>query len=104
MISRLINEINYGWSMRISAFLILGLLVVANLTVKSRFPPSPHKLTKEQLMKPFSEPAFVVMAVGMMCLTFGIFVPITWITVYGEAKGMSASLGQYLLPMLNAGR
>jgi MFS family permease len=42
MINRLIREVGYAWSMRTGAFIILFLLVIANLTVKTRLPPSPQ--------------------------------------------------------------
>ncbi|CAI4215868.1 unnamed protein product [Parascedosporium putredinis] len=75
MVSRLIREVGYGWAMRICAFLILGLLVVANLTIRANHPPRPQRMTRTQLAKPFRET---------------------------EYAGMKENLVQYLLPILNA--
>jgi MFS family permease len=43
MVNRLIPMIGFGWTMRICAFLMLGLLVITNLTVRSRLRPQPKK-------------------------------------------------------------
>ncbi|OBT38673.1 hypothetical protein VE00_10908 [Pseudogymnoascus sp. WSF 3629] len=103
MVNRLIKEVGYGWAMRISGFLILGLLIVANLTTRSRLPPHPHSPTKEELMRPFKEPMMLLVTAGTALLTFGIFIPVTYLVVEATASGMSAELAQYLIPILNTG-
>ncbi len=103
MVSRLIASVGYGWAMRISAFLILFMLIIANLTVRSRLPPRP-RATKLDLGKPFREVGFVTLMGGMFLLTFGIYVPINYLPVQAIAGGMSPQLAQYLVAMLNAAR
>lgn len=103
MIKRLIVQTGYGWAMRAAAFLILGLLAVAILTVTPRRPPRPRALTREQMAKPFREVGFVVLITGLFLLNFGIFIPIDYIQVQGLYAGMSPQLTQYLLAILNAG-
>ncbi|CAK7211652.1 hypothetical protein SCUCBS95973_001187 [Sporothrix curviconia] len=108
MVSRLIENIGYGWAMRACAFLILGLLIMANLTVHSRFHAHPNfkrnkGLSREQLVAPFVEPGFALLLGGMFLLTFGMFVPITYIPVSALATGnVSASLANYTVSILNA--
>ena len=104
MVSHLIDKIGFGWAMRISAFLILFLLVIATLTVKAHRPPKPKTATKEQLIQPFKEFAFVAVMVGIFFFNFGYFVPITYLVVQGIDAGMEPSLAQYLVPILNAAR
>lgn len=104
MVNRLIKEVNYGWAMRISAFLILFLLIIANLCVTSRFPPKPHSPTKEELLRPFTEAKSLFVFGGAFLITFGVFIPITYIVIEAQASGMSANLAQYLLAVLNAAR
>jgi len=43
MVQHLIVSIGFGWAMRSTAFLLLGLLVFGNIAVKSRLPPNPNK-------------------------------------------------------------
>ncbi|CAM1508849.1 Fc.00g025880.m01.CDS01 [Cosmosporella sp. VM-42] len=102
MVTRLIKEVGYGWAMRICAFLIFALLIVANLTVRALHPPRPQKLTGEQLLKPFKETEFILVIAGFFCFTYGIFVPINYLPVQALDAGMDPDLVQYLLPILNA--
>jgi hypothetical protein len=90
--------------MRIAAFMILFLLIIANLTIKARFPPNPRTMTKEELAQPFKEVKFILLLCGFLLLTFGIFIPIDYVVAEAYALGMSYNLAQYLLAMLNAGR
>jgi MFS family permease len=103
MVDRLIAKVGFGWSMRISAFIILFLLLIAILTVKARFPrPKGKKSSSAQLLHPFTEPAFLLTLLGYMLLTYGVFIPINYIIVEAVANGMGPSLASYLVPMLNA--
>ncbi|KAJ9142398.1 MFS general substrate transporter [Pleurostoma richardsiae] len=102
VVSRLINSVGYGWAMRISAFLILALLAIANFTVRSRLPPRPTNISSKQMSQPFHERGFLFLLFGMFFLTFGIYVPITYLAVDAYEHGMSPSLAQYLVAILNA--
>jgi len=104
MITRLIRQVGYGWAMRAGAFMILGMLIIANLTITSRHPPRPTALSKEQMAKPFHERGFIILLVGLFILTFGIFIPINYLQVQGLEAGMNPDLAQYLIAILNAGR
>ncbi|KNG89131.1 putative monocarboxylate transporter [Aspergillus nomiae NRRL 13137] len=103
MISKLIRILGFPWTMRICAFMILFLLIIANLTVRSRLPPSPQKLSKESLMQPFKELKMMLLVAGFFLLTFGIFVPMNYLVTEAIAKGMSRDLAEYLVAILNAG-
>jgi MFS family permease len=103
MVNRLIRLAGFGWAMRAGGFLILFLLIVANLTVRSYRPPHPQKVTGAMVRKPFTEPEFVLLSAGLFCFTYGLFVPINYITVLGLHAGMEPTLAEYLVPMLNAG-
>lgn len=102
MVTHLIEKVGYGWAMRICAFLILFLLIIANLTVRLRVPQRPQKLTGAQLRKPFTEPRFVLLTLGFFAFTYGIFVPINYLPSQALAAGMAPDLAQYLVPILNA--
>lgn len=104
MVARLIDGIGFGWAMRISAFLILLLLIVANFTVRAHSPPKLKAATKDQIIQPFKEPAFVAVMIGIFFFNFGYFVPISYLVVQGTGAGMQPTLAQYLVPILNAGR
>jgi MFS transporter, MCT family, aspergillic acid transporter len=102
MLNRIFATLGYGWALRISAFLILFLLVIANLTVRTRHPPRPSQLSKDQLLRPFQERGSVLLLAGLFLLTFGIFAPITFLPVRALAAGFDTDLAQYLVAILNA--
>lgn len=102
MLSYLIREVGYGWAMRISAFLMLFLLIIANLTVRAYRPPSPHKITGAQLLRPLTETEFLLLTAGFFCFSYGFFVPINYLPVQALSSGMDPDLARYLLPILNA--
>ncbi|KAJ5658503.1 monocarboxylate transporter [Penicillium longicatenatum] len=102
MVSRLIDEIGYGWAMRVAAFLILFLLVITTLTVQSRVPPRPQAMSRDTLLRPFKELEMMLIILGFIFLTFGIFIPIDYLVVQAMSAGMSSYLAQYLVSMLNA--
>ncbi|KIN03225.1 hypothetical protein OIDMADRAFT_102909 [Oidiodendron maius Zn] len=102
MISQLIRRVGYAWSMRISAFLLLFLLTIVNLTVKSRAPSQRQKISKDTLLQPFREVPMVLLLLGFFFLTFGVFIPINYIVIQAIDDGMSNDLAQYLTALLNA--
>ncbi|PTB63200.1 MFS general substrate transporter [Trichoderma citrinoviride] len=103
MVSRLIDEVGFGWSMRISAFLILVLLIVAIITVETHNPPKFQPITLKRMLTPFTEFQFFCLSVGLLLFTFGQYVPIDYISVEAAEAGMDPNLVQYLIPILNAG-
>ncbi|KAH8880812.1 MFS general substrate transporter [Thozetella sp. PMI_491] len=102
MLNQLIPSVGYGWAMRISAFLILFLLIIANLTVKARHPPRPGNLSKEQMTRPFKETPFLFLMGGMFLLTFGIYVPINYLPSQAISAGIDPGFAPYLVAILNA--
>ena len=99
---RIIEQRSFGWAMRASAFLILGLQIYANLTVKSRLPPSPTPWKVFDFIKPFTEVPFTLTVAASFFFFFGMFLPFTFIILSAEYNGMSARLAGYLLAILNA--
>ncbi|KAF4458508.1 major facilitator superfamily transporter, partial [Fusarium albosuccineum] len=102
MVTHLIRTVGYGWAMRICAFLILALLIIANLTVRARHPSRPQKVSGARMRKPFTEADFLLLTAGFFCFTFGNFVPINYLPTQARAAGMDENLVQYLIPILNA--
>jgi MFS family permease len=104
MITHLIPQVGYGWAMRIAAFLILFLLLIANLTVRSRIKLDAPKLAAKDLRHPFHELTFLLVIGGFALFTFGMYVPVNFLVLEAIAKGMVASLAQYLVSIFNAAR
>ncbi|KAL6245905.1 hypothetical protein RBB50_007058 [Rhinocladiella similis] len=102
MVEKLIPQVGFGWTMRICAFLILGLGFFANLTVVSRIPPRPRPVKPMDFVRPFSEPTFATLATGAFLTWLGLFIPFTFIILASRAHGVPNSLAKYLVPIMNA--
>ncbi|KAL0255002.1 hypothetical protein SLS55_009527 [Diplodia seriata] len=102
MVSHLIPQVGFPWTMRICAFLILFLMLIANLTIKSRIPPTPKPLAPIEFVLPFKEMPFLFLTIGSFLFFMGMFLPINYLIVQATAEGMSARLAGYLIPILNA--
>ncbi|KAL5415273.1 hypothetical protein PMIN06_006911 [Paraphaeosphaeria minitans] len=102
MASHLIPQIGYGWTMRTFAFVILGLLLIAFATVRSRLPPKTREFKLHVFADPFKDPRFTMMVISSFIFFLGLFIPINFIEVEAMGKGMSVRLSSYLLAMLNA--
>lgn len=104
MLNRLIPKVGFGWAMRTCAFLILGLLVVTNLTTTARLPPNPRPLKLVQYLKPLTDLPYLLTTISSFVFYLGLFLPINYIQVQAVEFGMSAHLVGYLIPILNAAR
>ena len=104
MIERLIPQIGFAWTMRACAFLFLGLLVIANLTVESRLKPNPTRFDIMDFFRPFEEIPFLCVALGSFFFFWGLFLPTNFIILEAQYYGMSTRLAGYLLAILNAAR
>lgn len=92
MVAKLIPQVGFAWTMRICAFLILGLLIIGNLTIRPRFPPNPKSMSRQDLIDPLTDIKFIFVCVGILFLTFGIFIPINYVTVEALSMGVASSL------------
>ena len=102
MVERLVVRVGFGWAIRSVAFLFFGLLIIGNLTIKSRLPPSRRKFDAMEFVRPFAEPPFLLLTIGAFVLYLGAFLPFNFIIVEAKALGMSAHLADYLVPIVNA--
>ncbi|KAF4460079.1 Major facilitator superfamily domain general substrate transporter [Fusarium albosuccineum] len=103
MISRLIPQVGFPWAMRSAAFLSLGLLMTANIFVRSRQPPNPKPVSRQIIFGPFYDIKLMLVNMGYLVLTFGQFIPINFLIVEALEHGMRFELAHYLIATLNAG-
>lgn len=102
MIERLMPKVGSGWTLRIVAFLILGCLVLSNLTIKSRIPPTKNKVKVMDFISSFTELPFVLTTAGVFFVFWGLFLPFNYIVLQARKDGMSQRLAQYMVPLVNA--
>ncbi|KAI9731460.1 MAG: hypothetical protein M1818_007850 [Claussenomyces sp. TS43310] len=102
MVDRLIPRVGFPWAMRTAAFMILGLMMVANLTVKSRLKPRPKPFSIDDYTKPLKEPLYIMFILAGFLFFFGFFIPFSYVILQAQSIGMSSDLSTYLIAMLNA--
>ncbi|PGH04356.1 hypothetical protein GX51_03515 [Blastomyces parvus] len=102
MVARLVPRVGFAWTMRICAFLILGLCIVIMLTVKSRLPPQPRPFKFKEFVTPFTEMPFLFTTAGAWLSFFGFYIPFTFIVSHARHYGMSPHLAGYLVSVMNA--
>ncbi|KAF2424426.1 monocarboxylate permease-like protein [Tothia fuscella] len=102
MVQKLIDKAGFGWAMRGVAFMILFLLVIGNLTLKARLPPTHKPFRPKAFFTPFKEKPFLLLTIGSFFLYLGGFLPFNFLIVEAQANGMSTQLAGYLVPITNA--
>ncbi|RMZ89759.1 hypothetical protein DV736_g3023, partial [Chaetothyriales sp. CBS 134916] len=103
MISKMIPEVGFGWAMRTAAFMIFTLMIFANLTLKSRFPPSKRPFSLMAFVRPLKEVPMIFLLLAAFFFFWGMFPVFSFITAVANGRGMSLQLSQYLVSVLNAG-
>ncbi|CAK3990600.1 monocarboxylate permease [Lecanosticta acicola] len=101
MTQKLIDDVGFGWSLRITALFMLYLLTIANFTITSRMPPRPKPFVATAFLDPLKEVPFALVTFGAFLFTLGFFIPFNFVIVEAMHYGMSASLASYLVSILN---
>lgn len=103
MVDHVIAQSGFPWAMRGVAFLLLGLMVYANLTVRSRLSPSPKPWSLIEFVRPLQELPYSLVVLASFFSFFGMFLPFNFVILSAQHDGMSTNLAFYLIPILNAG-
>lgn len=115
MLSRLIKQVGYGWAMRSCAFMIFGLLGVANLTLRTRVSVVSGRRVDggsirskigggRKMWRPFREVPFLLLLGGLFLVPFGLYVPINYLPVASIGAGMTKDMSQNLVAIYNGAR
>lgn len=102
LINYLIPRYGFPWAIRIVAFMFMGLLTIACLTIKSRLPPRPSKFVLMEYVHSFTDPTFAITAIGFFFFMWSMFLPFNFVILQARTAGVSETLLPYLLPILNA--
>ncbi|KAK9365348.1 major facilitator superfamily domain-containing protein [Lipomyces kononenkoae] len=92
----------YGWTMRFCGFIILSLLLVANVTVKSNNKPSGWTpLSWSTICKAFNNLNFILLAVASFFIFMALFSPFAYVVSEAVFHGVDATKANYLVSILN---
>ncbi|EAU93297.2 hypothetical protein CC1G_13220 [Coprinopsis cinerea okayama7 len=104
MLNNLLNHTNlgFGGSIRASAGLVTGLLVVACALIRTRLPP-PKELPSIRglFAKSAREVPFAIMALSLLVFAVGFFFPLFYIQLNAIHHGLSKEFSFYALVILN---
>ncbi|KAG0652578.1 Riboflavin transporter MCH5 [Hyphodiscus hymeniophilus] len=105
MLQRLFPAVGFAWATRILGFILLLLLILANLLIRSRLPRKPMVSFRSVApdITAFKDLPFLFVTIGIFLMEWGIFVPLTYITSYSVSHGHNSAFGFQILAILNAG-
>jgi len=80
IVSHMIPTAGFPWAMRTCSFLILGLLIFANLTVTSRIPPTRRPISLVAFIRPLGETSFLLNTMANFFFYWGMFLPFSFVS------------------------
>lgn len=100
-LDRLLNNttLGFGWTQRVVAFLVLGLVIVAVLTIRPGVPP---RVGTYLLPRAFKQMEYTFLVVGLYVAWWGLFTPFFYLPTFAMEHGMNPDLAWYLISILNA--
>lgn len=104
MLEHLFPRIGYGWSIRVLAFIVLGLSVVSCLTVKGRTTRDDvdwHEALPE--LRSLRNLDFALCTVAVFLVEWGFFVPVIYLVSYARAQGLSPGYANAIVAYMNIG-
>ncbi|RFU23641.1 hypothetical protein B7463_g12697, partial [Scytalidium lignicola] len=104
MLQRLFPAVGFAWATRIVGFIIVFLLVLANLLITSRLPKK--KMASLSSILPdltvFKDIPFALLTFGIFLTEWGLFVPMTYIVSEMVSHGHSLKFAFHILSIFNA--
>ncbi|KAK4867130.1 hypothetical protein LT330_007871 [Penicillium expansum] len=101
MVNNLLSEVGFAWTMRICAFLILGLWGIAMLTISSNLPHARKEFNLANYLRPFTEFNFLILLAFCFFLYWALFVPFDYLVLSAMHNGMSMTMAYNLIPIMN---
>ncbi|KAH7867880.1 major facilitator superfamily domain-containing protein [Lentinula edodes] len=103
MLNNLIANPNVGfaWAVRASAFVCLGLLVIANILMTTNPPPKNRKKTLTKFNVLFTDVPYILGVIGAAVSDWGLFFPYFYLQLFAIDKGANPTFSFYLLAILN---
>ena len=89
LLNKLLPTLGFAWTVRIAAFLVFGLLVVANLLMSTRLPPRKKSGQQVSVVQILKDVPYVISFGGASLICIGIFFPSKFLLCF---KGTSTDL------------
>ncbi|KAH9934401.1 major facilitator superfamily domain-containing protein [Fomitopsis serialis] len=105
MLNRLVHgSAGFAWGVRATAFLTLGLLVIANAVMTTRLPSAKKRGPgpKPDMKAIMTDVPFLVLVFGLFLVLWGMFFPYFYLQLWVNLHGLSSTLAFYTIAILNA--
>lgn len=104
MLNKLFEEVGYGWSIRVLAFIFLALAIISCLTLESRHVNRKVNWREALIdVKSLRHPDFACCTFGVFLVEWAVFIPIIYMVSYAKAQGLGNDYSSELLCFLNVG-
>ncbi|CAD0113981.1 unnamed protein product [Aureobasidium uvarum] len=98
---RLLDQIGFGWSVRVLGFLALATLLIPIFVMKQRVKPPRARALIDTTV--FKDVPFMLFTLGTMIGFIGLYTVLFYLSFFGQSKGYTdASMSFYIVPILNA--
>ncbi|RMZ17520.1 hypothetical protein D0860_00395 [Hortaea werneckii] len=102
MFYRLLDEVGFGWAVRIVGFTALATLMVPLAVMRMRVKPPKARSIVD--LSAFTDGPYMLLVFATLIGFIGLYVGIFYYSFFGQSTGITnASLAFYLVPILNAG-
>ncbi|KAF4314177.1 Major facilitator superfamily [Botryosphaeria dothidea] len=95
-------RIGFPWAMRIIGFINAGMCLAACLLLRTRIPPKAHAGIAIDL-KALRDPPYATTTLAIFLIEFAVFIPLTYISSYAIAVGVTPQHAYRLNALLNVG-
>ncbi|KZT64140.1 MFS general substrate transporter [Daedalea quercina L-15889] len=103
MLQRLIASVGFPWAVRAVAFLCLGCLTIACLTIRTRLPLSRNISLRGLVdLNGFKDWRYILATIAAFLVFYAIFIPYFYIQIFADFYGVPNNYAIYLLPIINA--
>lgn len=99
LISQLLPQINYGWTIRVIMFISAVQILFAYFFIREREVPREEVIQTKSIYKDLK---LWYISVGYFILSIGMLSPMFFVTTFARVIGMSEHLSFYMLALLNA--
>jgi MFS family permease len=99
MLNHLFPTVGFAWAVRAQSFLYLGLLVIANLIMKTRLPPGGKKIVDMKGI--VTDIPYMICTVGSFFIFWGLFVPYFYLQLFCSKHNLPTNIVTYGITILN---
>jgi len=103
MLNHLIKQApGFGWAVRYSTFVVLGLLVFANLLMSDRPAVRAQDKPKPNIREILTDVPYLLCILGVFFIDWGVPFPYFYLQLFSIEKGIDPNIAFYSLAVMNA--